>query len=49
MDIRPNTVSMAEGFMVLREGARIESYQPHMHLRGKAMMVEAICRPGSAR
>ena len=46
MDIRPNTVSMAEGFMVLREGARIESYQPHMHLRGKAMMVEAILPTG---
>jgi hypothetical protein len=42
MDIRPNTVSMAEGFTVLRDNARIESYQPHMHLRGKAMMVEAI-------
>jgi hypothetical protein len=46
MDIRPNTVSMAEGFMVLREGARIESFQPHMHLRGKAMMVEAILPTG---
>ena len=41
MDIRPNTVSIAEGFTTLRENARIESFQPHMHLRGKAMMVEA--------
>ena len=41
MDIRPNTVSVAEGFTVLREAARIESFQAHMHLRGKAMMVEA--------
>jgi hypothetical protein len=46
MDIRPNTVSMAEGFTVMRENARIESYQPHMHLRGKAMMVEAIYPTG---
>ena len=46
MDIRPNTVSMAEGFMVLRDNARIESFQPHMHLRGKAMMVEAILPTG---
>jgi hypothetical protein len=46
MDIRPNTVSMAEGFMVLRDNARIESFQPHMHLRGKAMMVEAILPQG---
>ena len=37
---------MAEGFTVLRENARIESYQPHMHLRGKAMMVEAILPTG---
>ena len=48
MDIRPNTVSLAEGFTVLREAARIESFQPHMHLRGKAMMVEAIL-PGGQR
>jgi hypothetical protein len=46
LDIRPNTVAMAEGFMVLRENARVESYQPHMHLRGKAMMVEAIMPTG---
>ena len=46
MDIRPNTLSLVEGFTVLRENARIESYQPHMHLRGKAMMVEAISPTG---
>jgi hypothetical protein len=46
MDIRPNTVSMAEGFMPLRDNARIESFQPHMHLRGKAMMVEAVYPTG---
>jgi hypothetical protein len=42
MDIRPNSLSLVEGFMVLRDNARIESFQPHMHLRGKAMMVEAL-------
>src|SRR5262245_44449599 len=46
MDIRPNTVSVVEGFTVLRDNARIESFQPHMHLRGKAMMVEAILPSG---
>jgi hypothetical protein len=46
LDIRPNTVSIVEGFMPLREAARIESFQPHMHLRGKAMMVEAILPTG---
>lgn len=46
LDIRPNTVSVVEGFTTLREAARIESFQPHMHLRGKAMMVEAILPNG---
>jgi len=46
LDIRPNTVSVVEGFIPLRENARIESFQPHMHLRGKAMMVEAILPTG---
>ena len=46
LDIRPNTLSLVEGFISLREAARLESYQPHMHLRGKAMMVEAILPGG---
>jgi hypothetical protein len=46
MDIRPNTVSVAEGFFTLRDNARIESFQPHMHLRGKAMLVEALLPSG---
>jgi hypothetical protein len=46
MDIRPNSLSLVEGFMVLRDNARIESFQPHMHLRGKAMMVEALIPNG---
>ncbi|HMD37556.1 MAG TPA: hypothetical protein VKH42_21420 [Vicinamibacterales bacterium] len=46
MDIRPNTISVAEGFYPLREAARIESFQAHMHLRGKAMMVEAVLPTG---
>ena len=46
MDIRPNSVAVHEGFTALREGARIESFQPHMHLRGKAMMLEAILPTG---
>jgi hypothetical protein len=46
MDIRPNSINLVEGFMVLREAARIESFQPHMHLRGKAMMVEAVLPTG---
>jgi hypothetical protein len=46
MDIRPNSVSVAEGFFTLRDNARIESFQPHMHLRGKAMQVSALLPTG---
>ena len=46
MDIRPNSVSMSEGFFTLRDNARIESFQPHMHLRGKAMQVTALFPTG---
>jgi hypothetical protein len=46
VDIPPNTVKATQGFFVLKENARIESYQPHMHLRGKAMSLEAILPTG---
>ena len=46
LDIRPNTVSVVEGFTTLRSAARIESLQAHMHLRGKAMLLEAILPTG---
>ncbi len=46
VDIPPNTVKATQGFFVLRENGRIESFQPHMHLRGKAMSMEAILPTG---
>jgi hypothetical protein len=46
LDIRPNATSESEGFHVLRQAARLENYQPHMHLRGKAMEMEAILPDG---
>jgi hypothetical protein len=46
MDIRPNSLSMSEGFFTLKDNARIESFQPHMHLRGKAMQVTALSPTG---
>jgi hypothetical protein len=46
LDIAPNTVSMTEGFTVLKQPARLENFQPHMHLRGKAMQLEAILPDG---
>ncbi len=49
VDIPPNTVKSTEGFFVLQENARIESYQPHMHLRGKAMQMSAILPTGQVQ
>jgi hypothetical protein len=46
LDIRPNSIAVEEGYTTLREAARIESFQAHMHLRGKAMMLEAILPSG---
>ncbi|HEY7389167.1 MAG TPA: cytochrome c [Bryobacteraceae bacterium] len=47
LDIRPNSLSETEGFHVLKQAARLENYQPHMHLRGKAMEMEAILPDGT--
>ena len=49
LDIRPNTVNESQGYHVLSRPARLENYQPHMHLRGKAMAIEAILPDGSVR
>ena len=46
VDIPPNTVAVTQGFFPLQRGARIESFQPHMHLRGAAMSIEAIMPNG---
>jgi hypothetical protein len=46
LDIPPNSVAHTEGFTVLRENTLITNFQPHFHLRGKAMQVEAIFPDG---
>jgi hypothetical protein len=46
VDIPPHTVQPTEFHFPLRQAARIESFQPHMHLRGKAMTMEAILPAG---
>ena len=38
-----------EGFTVLKENTLITNFQPHFHLRGKAMQVEAILPDGSTQ
>jgi len=47
LDIPPNTVTQTEGFTVLKENTLITNFQPHFHLRGKAMQVEAILPDGT--
>ena len=47
LDIPPNSLAFTEGFTVLKENTIITNFQPHFHLRGKAMQVEAILPDGS--
>jgi hypothetical protein len=49
LDISPNAIVQTEGNTTLRSAARLENFQPHMHLRGKAMMLEAILPDGTKR
>jgi hypothetical protein len=49
LDIPPNTVAQTEGFHVLKQAARLENFQAHMHLRGKAMLMEAVLPDGSVQ
>jgi hypothetical protein len=46
LDIPPNTVAVTQNSYVLRGPARIENFQPHMHMRGKAMSMQAIYPDG---
>ena len=47
IDLPPNSLVENEGFTVLKQAARLENFQPHMHLRGKAMELEAILPDGT--
>jgi hypothetical protein len=49
LDIAPNTIAYTEGFTVLKEHTMITNFQPHFHLRGKAMEVKAILPDGSTQ
>src|SRR4029077_13795324 len=37
IDIPPNSTFMSQNFIPMRQAGRVENFQPHMHLRGKAM------------
>ncbi len=46
MDIPANGTAVTEGFFPLQRAGRVESFQPHMHLRGTAMSMEAVLPNG---
>ena len=49
LDIPPGKVTMHHAYIPLRAPARLENYQPHMHMRGKAMSMEAILPNGQVQ
>lgn len=49
LDIAPNSIAQTQAFHVMRSAGRLENYQPHMHLRGKAMSMEAILPDGQVQ
>ncbi len=49
VDIAPNSVVESQNYTVLPRPAILENFQPHMHLRGKAMEVEAILPDGTTQ
>ncbi len=46
LDIPPNRTAMTQNFYVMQAPARLENFQPHMHMRGKALSLEAIYPDG---
>jgi hypothetical protein len=46
LDVPANRVVTHEAFVTLAKAARVISFQPHMHMRGKAMLFEAIYPDG---
>jgi hypothetical protein len=49
LDIPPNSIEQTDSYQALRAPARLENFQAHMHLRGKAMLMEAILPDGTRR
>jgi hypothetical protein len=46
LDIPPDSKTITQNFYTLQAPARIENFQPHMHMRGKMMSMEAIYPDG---
>jgi len=49
IDIPPNSTFTTQSVTSMRQAGRVENFQPHMHLRGKAMMLEAILPNGTTK
>jgi hypothetical protein len=47
LDLEPGKVTESNGYTVLKTAAKLGNFQPHMHLRGKAMAIEAILPDGT--
>ena len=46
LDIPPNSKTITQNFYTLQAPARLENFQPHMHMRGKMMSMEALYPDG---
>ena len=42
-------MTVTEAFHVMQQNGRIENFQPHLHLRGRGMQMEAILPTGERR
>jgi hypothetical protein len=42
LEVPPNTLVRTDGYFRLPRPARIDAFQPHMHMRGRGLTVEAI-------
>jgi len=49
IDIAPNSTWVTQSTTMMRQAGRVENFQPHMHLRGKAMQVEAVLPDGTTK
>ena len=46
LDIPPNEKTVTQNFYVMPAPGRLENFQPHMHMRGTAMSLEAVFPDG---
>jgi hypothetical protein len=49
IDIPPNSTFTTQSTTTMRQAGRVENFQPHMHLRGKGMSLEAILPDGTTQ